>query len=770
MPFILRTVLLCAAVTVAPAVAFGADDRKPLCFCAEPAALPRTGRAPDGTPQGLDVAVGRLIAKRLGRPAEFHWCANAACAGRCLRAGRCDVILGQPADEGAPRDVSWSVPYAGGHFGLVVPRAAADVRTLADLAGKRVGVAAGTVALSDKNHVLVGFKTPAEVLDGFRRAKLDAAFVDADFAAWHLHAHPHFGLRLVKDFVPRQHWNLAVAVRAKDARLLVEINRALAELAASGEIRKAYAALGVPHRAPFTNSARREPAINTWKRIQDRKELVVSMDPANLPYSAAKGDRPGFDVEIAQALARELGVTLRLAWLDVHLDTAIGKLLERECDLTLGAAVEPNAFDGDEELAGKVIYSRPYYGTGYLLVRRAGGPSVRSLAELKGEKSKRIGAEAGSVADYRLRQRGYFRRLYRNQLAVLKALDGGEIDFGYLWANVGWTLRTTPEFKLECVPNYAPEDRWDVAVAMRAGDDELKRHVDAALGRLIADGTAARALTRYATSYFPPSDDGVIRHGVRDRGLEPQLQRVQRSKHGYGGLERVRSAGTLVVGLDQNNLPFSAAHPEPAGLDYEIAQLLAGQLGVALKVYWSYSSHDSYPSKLATKNLCDVILGIAPDDRFGRRVLYTKPYYVARYQFVVPAATFDVSRNASGPVAVEPGVAVRGLRERETRTYPSLEAILEAVATKQVESGYVIGTRGPWLAERRRPGRLRFVDGPGHADRFPICAAVRKTEPDLRAAIDRAFDELAHSGRLAKVFARWHVPYVAPEEERGLSR
>src|SRR5262249_51768364 len=245
-----------------------------------------------------------------------------------------------------------------------------------------------------------------------------------------------------------------------------------------------------------------------------------------------------------------------------------------DSDLAFGAAVDENAVEDDDELADKVIYSRPYYGTGYLLVTRQKGPQVKALAELKGEQSRRLGTEAGSVADYRLPQRRYLRGLYRNQLAVLKALDDGAIDYGYLWANVGWTLHATPEFKLQVVPGYVPEDHWNIAVALRKGDVELKKRVDAALKKLVKDNTAAKALARYHVPYFPPFEedkkdekkqgaaDGVIRHPVADRGLEPQLQKVETSRKPYGGLERVRSAGVLIVGLDQNNLPFSAAHPE----------------------------------------------------------------------------------------------------------------------------------------------------------------------------------------------------------------
>jgi ABC-type amino acid transport substrate-binding protein len=510
-----------------------------------------------------------------------------------------------------------------------------------------------------------------------------------------------------------------------------------------------------------------KPALpNTWQRVRQRGELVVSIDPANLPYSSAKNDRPGIDVELARALAERLHVKLRIDWLDIQHETAIGRLLDHQCDLVMGEAIAINAVVDDEDLAGKVVYSRPYYGTGYVLIQRKNGPHAQSLADLKGSKSQRLGTEAGSIADYSLRQRGYFRRLYRNQLAVLKAVSDGDIDYAYLWANAGWTLHVSPDLNAELVPNYLTEDHWNIAVAMSRGDDELKKQVDIALDSLIADGTIGRVLGQYHVPYHVPFAESLrdaqtsgaesIHHDVATRGHEPQMQKVQTSKHAYSGLARVRSAGELVVGLDQNNLPFSTAHPEPAGLDYEIAGLLAEELGVRLRVYWAYSSHDSYPSKLATKGLCDVLLGVMPDDRFGSRVLYSRPYYHARYQLVT--RTGAGSPASDEPLAVEEGVAVRGLESRALRLVPSTEAVLEAVATGKAKAGYVISTRGAWLAEKRWHGKLAILRAVGQsADRFPICAAVRKSDRDLKDAIDHAWDELDQSGRLAQVLARWHI-------------
>jgi polar amino acid transport system substrate-binding protein len=773
-------------------IAFGAavsargaeDDRdgaprpeaKALTICATPASMPRSDRAADGTPRGIDVAVARGVGRILGRTIEFHWCASADCAWHCLPEGRCDVVIGQPQGSGPARGVAWSVPYAGAQFGLVVRRDEREVGALADLRGKRVGIVTGTVPLAESDYKVARFKTREELLGGFASGNLEAAFVDADFAAWYLHERPQLGLRLVAEYIPRERWNMALAVRANDSQLLIEINRALAQLTESGELRTIYDGVGVPLRPQFEPSDRPRAASNTWQRIRDRQELVVSIDPANLPYSSANDDRPGFDVELARALAGRLGIKLRLDWLDVQHETAVGQLLESRCDLVLGEAVAANAVADDLALAGKVIYSRPYYGTGYMLVRRKNGPSVRSLAELKGAKSERLGTEAGSVADYSLRQRGYLRRLYRNQLAALKALNDGDVDYAYLWANVGWTVHVSPDLNVELVQNDAPLDRWNIAVAMRPGDDELKRHVDEALGALLADGTVARALARYSMPVIAPvlepeggahgNAGALLRHEVANRGTEPRMQKIQTSKHAYSGLTRIRSAGELVVGLDQNNLPFSTAHPRPEGLDYEIAGLLAKELGVRLRVFWAISAHDSYPSKLAAKGLCDVILGVMPDDRFAQRVLYSRPYYRATYQRVIRAP--DRSTSDRGPWAVEEGIAVRGLRGRAVRFFPSTEAILEAVATARVGTGYVISTRGHWLAHERWPDKLTFLPAEENADCFPICAAVRKSDGDLKEAIDRAWDVLDGSSQFGEVFARWHVPQqlVAVAETR----
>jgi len=758
--------------------AIAAAERPPLRFCFSAAAMPRAGKAADGTPQGVDVEVAKLLASELNRRYEIHWCANDTCRLRNLRANRCDVVIGLPHDSVDAPDIAWAKSYAAAKFGLVVAAQERQIRSLHELRGRRVGLVRGTLRLSPKEHRVVGFSSRAALLRGFRRAELDAAFIDADFAAWYLNQHPDIKLRLVDEFVSPYRWAVGIAVRANDAGLRTELSRAVEDCVQRARFPAQFAKYGLVYRPPLVDAPAKGPKASgsTWRHVVDTGILVVSMDPANLPYSSADADKPGFDVEIARVTADELGVRLKLQWMDIHRETAIGQLLDRECDLAFGAAIDPDAMDDEEELAGKVIYSRPYYGTGYMLIARAGAPPVTALGDLQGERSRRLGTQAGTIADYALRQRGYMRRLFGTQLGVLSALEKGTIDYAYMWSNIHWMLHNDPKLHVKPIAGYVPEDRWNMAVAMRRGDSELKQHVDQALERIMRRGGIARALAHYHMPFFSPfehSGDAAAnatgaataaptRRQPVDRGREPEMSRRRRSNQRYDGLRAIRARGTLVVGLDQNNLPFSTAHPQPSGIDYEVAQLLARQLGVSLDVFWAYSSHDSYPSKLATKRLCDVMLGVMPDDRFGHRVAFSRPYYFAEYVVAVSSNRHAVDATGafeSGPIAVEPGLAVRGLDGRQVRSFGSLASILAAVASGEVAAGYVLSSRAHWLAAQRWPGRIRFLTRRSAVDRFPICAAMRRDETELQNAVNAAFDQLRRSGRLARVFARWHIPF-----------
>ena len=240
----------------------------------------------------------------------------------------------------------------------------------------------------------------------------------------------------------------------------------------------------------FTLSVLMLPNANAGSALEDIREkgvLTVCMDVRNLPYSNADPELPGLNVEIAHLLAEGLGVKLELHWLNTLRDSLLGDMLRGHCDCVIGVPIEERVMSEAVQLGKRVDFSKPYYGTGYVLIKRKDlQQSPKTLEDIKLET---IGTEAGSIASDVLRQKGYTRRVYRSQIAVLDALRKGEIAYGCVWANAGWLIEKgsriqrseqtdTAYPELEVVEGYIPEPRlrWNISIAFSKNTPKRDTH------------------------------------------------------------------------------------------------------------------------------------------------------------------------------------------------------------------------------------------------------------------------------------------------------
>lgn len=261
-------------------------------------------------------------------------------------------------------------------------------------------------------------------------------------------------------------------------------------------------------------------ANNTLEEIRENGVLTVCMDVRNLPYSNADPELPGLNVEIAHLLAKELGVELELHWLNTLRDSLLADMLRGHCDCVIGIPIEERAMSESIQLGKRVDFSKPYYGTGYVLVKRKNNPqSPKTLNDIKAEM---IGAEGGSIASDVLRQQGYNRRVYGSQIAVLDALQKGQIAYGCVWANAGWLIEkgsriqqteqiSTVYPELEIVDGYVPESRlrWNVSIAFSKETPTRKtRDFQDAVNEIIEDKWSEEKLKelceKYHLPYFAP--------------------------------------------------------------------------------------------------------------------------------------------------------------------------------------------------------------------------------------------------------------------------
>jgi polar amino acid transport system substrate-binding protein len=238
----------------------------------------------------------------------------------------------------------------------------------------------------------------------------------------------------------------------------------------------------------------REAGARTLQSVTASGTITFCGHPNALPYASKRGEPPGLQVEIAEALAARLGVSLNRNWI---FNTY--QLRRAGCDFVLDAI-------GDR---GSLIEvglrpSRPYHRSGVTLAVRTDSP-VAGLADLG--KDKRVGVLVGSLVAMRLGKDGIPFAPFVFEDEMLEALSKGEIAAAAVTPGaVGWFNRQHPDKTLKQIAAFDgdPELNWNVVVGMLGPDDKLRASMDAAIEALLADGTIAKVYARYGMTAKPP--------------------------------------------------------------------------------------------------------------------------------------------------------------------------------------------------------------------------------------------------------------------------
>jgi polar amino acid transport system substrate-binding protein len=227
--------------------------------------------------------------------------------------------------------------------------------------------------------------------------------------------------------------------------------------------------------------------------VRERGMFGICAHPDALPYSSQDRTTPGFQIEIAEAIAKQLGVRLHVDWI-----VFTRHARRTDCDATIGSIVK--ADDGGPRRGPRL--TKPYVTSGYVLVVPAKAASVERLEDVKGK----IAVEHTSWPHYVLDQRKIPVSTYGSPFDVLDAVTKGQAAAGLVSdAYAGWYLKLQPG-TIKISETYVPERdfRWNVAIALRNADTPLVDAVNRALDTLIADQTIPKIFARYGIAYRPP--------------------------------------------------------------------------------------------------------------------------------------------------------------------------------------------------------------------------------------------------------------------------
>ncbi|MCL4457516.1 MAG: ABC transporter substrate-binding protein/permease [Nitrospirae bacterium] len=216
------------------------------------------------------------------------------------------------------------------------------------------------------------------------------------------------------------------------------------------------------------------------EEIKKRGYLLWGSDAeGGAPYVFPDPKNPsrliGFEVDLANAIAKELGIEARQlqnAW-----DSLIPALKRGDFDIAM------NGIEITPQREGEVLFSKPYYIYTEQLVVRKNETRIKSIDDLKG---KKVGTLSGAVAqDILMNIGGVDVKVYSGQVEPYEDLALGRLDAVLLDLPIA-AYYAKPNPKLKYAGNPIGEGFYGIAIKKR--DSELKNTIDEILIKLLKTG------------------------------------------------------------------------------------------------------------------------------------------------------------------------------------------------------------------------------------------------------------------------------------------
>ncbi|GAB7528162.1 cystine ABC transporter substrate-binding protein [Pseudomonas sp. 3A(2025)] len=225
------------------------------------------------------------------------------------------------------------------------------------------------------------------------------------------------------------------------------------------------------------------------QKIKDSGTLSVGLEGTYPPFSFvdADGKLSGFEVELSEALAKELGVKAKIQ--PTKWDGILAALESKRLDVVV------NQVTISEERKKKYDFSTPYTVSGIqALTKKADADKIKSAQDLGG---KKVGLGLGTNYEQWLKENvpSAIIKTYDDDPTKYQDLRVGRIDA--ILVDRLAALELVSKTKDTLAVAGEPFSRQESGIALRKGEPELLEAIDKALAKLRADGTLARLSQKY---------------------------------------------------------------------------------------------------------------------------------------------------------------------------------------------------------------------------------------------------------------------------------
>ncbi len=295
-------------------------------------------------------------------------------------------------------------------------------------------------------------------------------------------------------------------------------------------------------------------AQSALQRIKQSGELRIGTDATYPPLESAEGGQfTGFDIDLGNAVARELGV--RAVYVNSGFDGIFPALQNGTFDAVISSVtITP-------ERSAAMLFSDPYYDSGQLISVRKGTQGISTPEDLVG---KKVGVQINTTAQIDLEKRkGVSVAVYNTIDLALLDLKNGRIDAVVCDAPVLRYMIRQSFTDLTTVGRRFTDEKFGIAIAQ--GNDDLRRAINGALWRITESGEYDRINLKWFGE-------------ASERAADQAASNTQRKAFDIGIVRRTWSLFLTGVWLTARLALLSLALGLPIGLLFALARVQSSKI------------------------------------------------------------------------------------------------------------------------------------------------------------------------------------------------
>ncbi len=210
-------------------------------------------------------------------------------------------------------------------------------------------------------------------------------------------------------------------------------------------------------------------------KIKKAGTITIGTSPDYPPFESIddKGNIVGFDVDIAKAVAEELGVEAK--FVNMGFDTIITAVKNGQVDLGV------SSFSVSEERKMSIDFSKPYITSSQVILVKKDS-TVKTKEDLVGAVVAAQMGTTGAEAAKKIEKAEL--KIVNDYNVATMMLDNGSVKAVVLDVAIAKELASRHDFRAI----EQPLNNEETAIVIRKGNDNLRAEIDKAIDKIMADG------------------------------------------------------------------------------------------------------------------------------------------------------------------------------------------------------------------------------------------------------------------------------------------